>query len=157
MRTVTYRAELNRVNAFIAERERVPVHMTSGQPLSMKEMVKKSVEIWARYTRSQAKLAKAEGIRSYFFLQPNQYVPGSKLLSETEKQAAYLGRRPPVEFGYAEFEMEISKLRRSGVHAHSLANLFRDVSETIYVDNCCHVNAKGNLLIAEAIGNAILD
>ena len=32
-----------------------------------------------------------------------------------------------------------------------LTPIYRDVEETLYVDNCCHVNALGSQMMARAI------
>ena len=46
-------------------------------------------------------------------------------------------------------------LRGDGVHFVDLTMLFKDVEETIYEDDCCHVNQRGNNLIAAKLAEAM--
>ena len=39
---------------------------------------------------------------------------------------------------------------------HDLTGIYRDVEATVYKDDCCHVNALGNQLMAAGIREAIL-
>jgi hypothetical protein len=45
--------------------------------------------------------------------------------------------------------------RRDAVHFVDLTMLFKDVEETIYEDDCCHVNQRGNDLIAAKLAEAM--
>ena len=38
---------------------------------------------------------------------------------------------------------------------HDLTRVFADHPESIYFDDCCHVNRLGNQILAEAIAGAI--
>ena len=44
---------------------------------------------------------------------------------------------------------------RDGVHFVDLTMLVKDVEETIYEDDCCHVNQRGNDLIAAKLAEAM--
>src|SRR5262249_21658117 len=63
--------------------------------------------------------------------------------------------RKPVEIGYPYLRAMGASLRRAGVRFEDLTGLFAGESEQIYVDNCCHVNKAGNILLARAIVAAI--
>jgi hypothetical protein len=58
--------------------------------------------------------------------------------------------------GYAALAAELPALRAAGVPFTDLTRVFADVAETVYVDDCCHVNRLGNELLARAIGAAVL-
>ena len=116
--------------------------------------------LWGRSSLQLHRLCDANGARYFHFLQPNQYVPGSKRLSGAEQSlthdAEHPYRRGVIE-GYPELRREGEALRLEGVQFRDLTELFRDVEETIYRDRCCHVNERGHQLLAEAVGAAILE
>ncbi len=115
-------------------------------------------DVWSRSSSEIHSLASAHGFHYLHFLQPNQYVPGSKPLSNLEKANAYdVGSRHyrHVKGGYPELLARGEQLRARGVSFHDLTQVFRDVSDTIYTDKCCHFNRKGNRLIASAIAREI--
>lgn len=112
---------------------------------------------YAKFTRYQHQILAANGVRSYFFLQPNQYVEGSKRFTKEELRDA-LGYRDSEEIGarYQRFREQVRALQADGVSAFDLTMLFADVDETIYVDACCHVNERGNALLAAHIAETII-
>ena len=101
--------------------------------------------------------ASANGIRAYFFLQPNQWVAGSKPFSDDE--TPLLTNYPAgEEIGarYALLKQKIRELQADGVAAFDLTGLYAKESRTVYVDACCHVNELGNELLAERIADTIV-
>ena len=114
--------------------------------------------VWARSSLQMHRLASANGSLYYHFLQPNQYVPGSKRLTAEERRKAFDADHPyraAVEAGYPALEAAGVELAREGVRFTDLTGLFQDVEETVYFDTCCHVNRHGTALLARAIGDAI--
>jgi len=118
-----------------------------------------SVRVWARASRLMQELADRRGFRYYHFLQPNQYVPGSKPFTDEERsrflRMGLLAERVPR--WYARLEEEGARLAADGVAFTSLTGLFRGVEETVYDDPCCHVNELGNRLLAREIGRVVAD
>jgi hypothetical protein len=117
------------------------------------------VRVWKDCALQMDRLCRANGIGFHHFLQPNQYVSGSKPLSETELESAYdethpYGREAPA--GYARLIPACAELASEGVRSVDLTGVFAGVRETVYVDACCHVNELGNELLAHAIAQAIL-
>ena len=115
-------------------------------------------EIWANSSVLLDRLCRGCGISYYHFLQPNQYLAGSKPLSEEEKQGAILENHPygkGVERGYPLLIRRTEVLRKAGVAYHDLTGLFADHPESIYIDNCCHYNQIGYEIMADAIVRAI--
>ena len=105
------------------------------------------------------KLCEANNIRYFHFLQPNQYVPGSKRMGEKELKRAFLETHPyknQVERGYPFLAKAGEELVKEGVNFHDLTMVFADRSEPIYIDTCCHVNTKGNEILGSIIGKAIV-
>ena len=115
---------------------------------------------WARCSGEMDGLCRANGILYLHALQPNQYVPGSKPLSRVEKETAwYEGNdyayKIAAQQGYPDLVRDGRNLRNSGEHFLDLTLLFKDVAETLYEDNCCHVNKRGNDLIAARLAAEI--
>jgi len=114
--------------------------------------------IWKNASLQLAKLSQANGISYFQFLQPNQYDPGAKPLSETELHTAYDPSHPyraGVLAGYPLLRQYGSDLRAHGVAFWDLSGMFADVRDTIYIDSCCHINDKGNAMLADRVAAAI--
>ena len=117
------------------------------------------VGLWGRSSIEMQRLCAGAGTAYYHFLQPNQYLPDSKPMGEAEKAVAYRADSPgrlPVEAGYPLLRAEGARLTGLGVDFHDLSQLYAGVSEPIYIDDCCHVNLKGNALMGEAVAKFIL-
>ena len=113
------------------------------------------IMVWARYTSDQALFYKMRNKIAYFFIQPNQYDRGSKTFSAEELKKAYKGPNEKLEQWYHMLRATGSKLKASGINMIDLTRIFADSNETIYIDDCCHVNRKGNLIMAEAMAGKI--
>lgn len=125
--------------------------------LEADEFYRWSAELWARSSAQLRALADAHGFRYLHFLQPNQYVPGSKPLSALERERFYhpgSAHERHARRGYPELRAAGARL---GEHFHDLSTVFEDVAETVYEDPCCHLNAHGNRLLARAVLAAVRD
>lgn len=114
--------------------------------------------VWERSSLLIRDLCRANGIEYFHFLQPNQYLPGSKDFTEEEKTKGYNGEswhRPAVEKGYPRLIEAGRRLAGKGVHFYDMTGLFSGEKGTIYIDNCCHYNETGNEIFGTAIGQAI--
>lgn len=115
---------------------------------------------WRRGSQLMDAASKSKGIEYFHFLQPNQYVAGSKPLSPEEKKKAYDPEsewKRLVELGYPLLFAEIPRLRASGVRFHDLTQLFKDEKQALYNDSCCHFNLIGNALLAKAIAKPLVE
>jgi hypothetical protein len=122
-------------------------------------MLDQLVADWERCSLLTDHLCRGHGIRYHHFLQPNQYDVGSKPLSAAEERTAYsdqLPARPMIEKGYPLLREAGKRLARQGVRFHDLSGVFAGHGETLYFDNCCHFNRRGNEVMAEAIAEALL-
>ncbi len=116
--------------------------------------------IWRDSSIQMAGLCRANGLRYFHFLQPNQYLPDSKPMSEEEKKIATQASwayQKPIATCYPKMRAEGETLRKQGVAFFDLTQLFADHPETIYRDKCCHYNARGDQLLAEAISRRIVE
>ena len=120
----------------------------------LSQVHQETVRVWYRSSALLSRLAAAADADYYHFLQPNQYIPDSKPLSVEELRhhyhpdwdimTNYAGNYPL----FAQFGRE---LRQSGVNYFDLTRIFNDHPETLYRDGCCHLNGRGNELLAAAM------
>jgi len=123
-----------------------------------KEMTEKLITIWKKYTMLEDDLLRKRGGKpAYFFLQPNQYLKDSKPLSEQERRLAI----DPLRVEGTHEMMTLLKaagqdLHYSGVPGADLTGIFASTNETVYKDVCCHLNALGNQIMADAIVSNVM-
>lgn len=125
---------------------------------------------WEQASLQMHHLGESSGFRYHHFLQPNQYVEGSKTFSEEEKRIAdidaYAGRSFPfhpsmrnykwaARNGYPHLIAAGKNLQARGVRFTDLTRMFVDVRETIYDDACCHLNQRGYDMLATEIAREI--
>lgn len=116
-------------------------------------------KLWADASIQMANISRANDIRYWHFLQPNQYHIGSKALSEEEQQVAFSDRSPfktVVEEGYPIFISAGAAIAENNILFHDLTPLFDAIPESVYEDDCCHLNLRGNQILGEAIGRLIV-
>ena len=109
-------------------------------------MLDRLAQFWRRTSEFMHDVAIANNIKYYHFLQPNQYVEGSKPMTEEEKKIAFIEGHPYAEgakLGYPHLISEGVKLHDSAVAFYDLTKMFVDNSEILYFDACCHFNTKG--------------
>ena len=115
------------------------------------ETLPAAARVWYRGSAALARLAELGGAEYYHFLQPSQYAPDSKPLSPAELQYAY---KPEGYFGafipqgYPLLRELGRDLQQQGINYFDLTGIFAAHSETLYKDTCCHLNARGNELLA---------
>ncbi len=115
-------------------------------------------EIWARSSLQLASLCRGLGIEYYHFLQPNQYVEGSKPMLEKERKVALLAASKYGKAAAAGYPFLIDKgewLRQKGVSFFDLTMMFSDTEKQLYIDNCCHLNTPGYGLVIREIARNI--
>jgi hypothetical protein len=128
-------------------------------PATPREMVPLLVDLWRRSSWQLASLCRSHGIRYLHCLQPNQYVPGSKTLTEGELEHAFAPEHPyksGVEEGYPALQASRAWLAEHGVRFADLTGLYVNEKVTIYRDWCCHVNGRGYDLVAEAVADELI-
>ena len=90
-----------------------------------------------------AALSQANDIAYFHFLQPNQYLKGSKRLTEWEQKNAFNANweypwKKAVRAGYPLLSKAGERLRASGVEFFDLTMAFEKELGNIYKDSCCH-------------------
>ena len=126
---------------------------------SDEEMFSDFAALWKRSSVQMWKICKEYQTEYYHFLQPNQYLPGSKTLSAWEREHIYAGpenlSRQAVEKGYPRLMTAGNELVAQNIPFFDLTNLFTGHSETMYRDNSCHYNQAGNELLARKIASVL--
>lgn len=116
-------------------------------------------ELWANASLLMHAVAREMGAEYVHVLQPNQYVEGSKPLSDEERRLAWTPESEKARNareGYPFLQERGAFLRGRGVAFHDLTGLFAETPESVYLDPCCHYNARGNARVAEAIAGRVL-
>lgn len=117
------------------------------------------VAVWRRCSLQMDRLCRANGIRYHHFLQPNQYVEGSKPLTEEERATAWRADHPyraGARRGYGLLVRAGEELLEAGVRYVDLSGIFSSETRTVYADDCCHYNALGNEILARRIAREVV-
>ncbi len=121
-------------------------------------LAREQAMIWRESSLQMDRLARANGLRYVHFLQPNQYVRGSKPMGERERAIAVL-RHSPFERWVARVYPHLAaggaELRKEGVAFFDLTRVFADVASPVYTDNCCHFSPDGYRILGAAMAEAI--
>jgi hypothetical protein len=116
------------------------------------------VDLWANSSLQMQRICQGNGIAYLHFLQPNQYLPGSKPMTEPERQKFVSETQEYGKAIKAIYPLLINRspiLQQKGVDFHDLTMLFSEVHEPIYADPFCHFNQLGNHMLAKSIADAI--
>jgi hypothetical protein len=153
-------AAVDRKLLSVEQHSEMPI-VATGPPIeftSETEMLAHLVDLWRRSSQTLHGLAAGAGIRYYHFLQPNQYLPGAKPMGPEERRDALrptVPYRRLVETAYPRLRESGRALSAAGVRFGDLTAVFADHPEPLYIDACCHVHARGNLVVADKIFEAI--
>jgi len=121
---------------------------------SEEDLLQFLAEDWARCSIQMDQLCSANGAQYLHCLQPNQYVSGSKPMSEEERHVAIADDQPYGTWaskGYPQLEAVVHRLVEQKVDFHDLSMMFKNIERPLYRDNCCHLNAEGYQLVVERI------
>lgn len=124
------------------------------------EVAEEMSRIWKESSLIMHQISQERDITYIHILQPNQYYSHSKPLNQEELESAYFegsqyGRG--VELGYPLLRRDGEWLRDQGVIFYDWTMLFKDHSETLYVDICCHFNYEGYSLLQDELVKVIVD
>lgn len=149
---------LAEINAY--KSEQLKSYAASGPTMTFSDeqaLYRYLVDVWRDSSIQMQVLCSAAGIAYAHFLQPNQYVVGSKPMGPVEQRLA--SARGPYQkagvIGYPLLRQQEAALRAAGVPFHDLTMIFKDVSEQMYSDGCCHLQPPGYIAVARAIGDIL--
>ena len=121
------------------------------QPVMEYEVVAK---IWQQSSRMLHAVCERYKLPYIHVLQPNQYVEGSKPLTEREKSVAVNPQNVwgiHARKGYKYLVEQGSVLRKDGIAFYDFTMVFKDSSEDLYLDDCCHFGPKGVEIVAKQL------
>jgi len=92
---------------------------------------------------------------SYFhFLQPMPQIPDTKPLTDIEKRqnagSIWIYKDAALKI-YPLYEHAIPEMEKLSIPIYNLTHLFDHVTDTVYIDSCCHLNERGEKLLLNAI------
>ena len=159
----SYRAELLRFDQLIKPaKNRDSLVNVKYTPASRDDnyLLAAIASLWSRCSllMNQAVAVQKPGALYLHILQPNQYYSNKAFTKEEQtysldRQTAY---SVLAEKGYPVLLREIEVLKKNDVAAYSAVNIFDNVKETLYIDNCCHFNRIGNELLADFIAQCMM-
>jgi len=115
--------------------------------------------VWERGSVLLDQLARENSMEYYHFLQPNQYVNGSKVLTEEERRLAYSEKAKISQsaiIGYPILIKQGRKLLERNIKFFDATMVFAKEKETVYIDTCCHYNELGKEVLAAYIMDKIV-
>ncbi len=142
---------------------RTPGYTITGPrtgPAQPVETYPQLTDIWRSASLQMARLAEANSILYVHFLQPNQYVSGSKPFHPHEMKIAFSDDspyRPGVLEGYPLLIETGKELVRARVNFYDLTKLFVTRRGALYADDCCHLSDRGYMLVAKEMVRRIGD
>ena len=149
--------------ALLPKMSAVNGYAAAGPPVTYAtdaEMYQALGRLWAESSYQMHAIAQARGIRYFHFLQPNQYLEGSKPMDAEERRVAIREDHPyaaNVRKGYPVLQELGRDLVRRGVAFVDLTDVYATTRDVLYRDNCCHVNDAGQRLVVEEIAKTIRD
>src|SRR5262249_45046260 len=123
------------------------------------EMYEQIANLWANSSLAMNDLLSARGTQYFHFIQPNQYYTTDHSFSEAERQTAINENSPfriGVVKGYPRLLSRISELQKARVKVFDAVNVFDQVGEAVYRDDCCHYSATGNRIFSTYVARSIV-
>lgn len=147
------------INGFKLDRLNFRARGPGFEAQAEEDVFKELAGFWADCSILMKRICDSNGILYHHFLQPNQYVKGSKPMGQEELKVAYNDKayaKRLVEKGYPHLQAQADRLLKSGVRFRDMTMVFAEVEEPLYYDIMCHFNIKGNLILANRIADIIL-
>jgi hypothetical protein len=115
------------------------------------------IEKYSLYIRMAHAASLSTGVPVFFFLQPNQYLKGSKPLSKKELKESITDENVSQEIGtyYPQLRTIYEELADDGFNTIDLTQAFAHEERDLYIDDCCHVNSLGATIIGAALAAEI--
>jgi hypothetical protein len=122
---------------------------------SEKAITQNIIDVWKNSSLQMARLSQANNIDYYEFLQPNQYLPGSKEFTQEEKnkfiKKNHIYSLPTKNLYPKLIESAKELAKKETINIVDLTQVFKSEKETIYEDDCCHYNKRGNSILTKYI------
>lgn len=136
--------------------EATPTIQPDGPELTK---MRQGLATWEKYTLLQSGIAQRNKMPALFFIQPSQYAANEKSLTTLERAHAIesdLERLRNLKTIFTELQASGLKLKKEGVSIFDLTSLFSADGEDIFIDTCCHINDRGNHILAEKMAKEVI-
>ena len=105
-------------------------------------------KLWLNSSNEIDQFSKIKDFNYIHIIQPNQYLKGSKIISNEELDfLKYEKYGKPISKYYKDIKVEDLNVK----YKLDLRYIFRDNDMTLYRDYCCHLNNRGIFLMASEI------
>lgn len=124
---------------------------------NFQDIKNKSLTLWLESSKMMKTLSEESGIPYLHILQPNQYV-SKKSFSEEEKKLALTDSAYNVEAirsGYEALKGAAQTFKEHGLQFFDATGIFDNETSITFSDNCCHLNQRGNDILAFEIGEVL--
>ncbi|MDX6289267.1 MAG: hypothetical protein QOH42_1066 [Blastocatellia bacterium] len=128
-------------------------------PLDDQEAIRQIGELWANSSMAMNEQLTSRKIPYLEIIQPNQYHATGRHFTEQELKTAIDKSgltREAIAKGYPVLLSKVGSLRAAGVNVVDAVNIFDQVTETVYFDNCCHLNERGQQIFVEYIAGSMV-
>lgn len=135
-------------------------YQIQGPPFMKEEVINDIKKTWSNSSIQMSFLAKLNNSIYIHILQPNQYILNSKNFSPDEKRIAINPDKKyqkMVQDGYIALREEEENLLSKNIYFYDFTNIFNTHNESLYIDDCCHVNKRGSEIVAKEIAKIILN
>jgi hypothetical protein len=125
----------------------------------IRQLYDDAAAVWERGSVLLDQLARENGMEYCHFLQPNQYLKGSKILTPEERSVAYSEKGETAQaamIGYPVLIKQGRKLLERNIKFFDATMAFAKEKETVYIDTCCHYNDRGKEVLAAYIMDKIV-
>jgi lysophospholipase L1-like esterase len=118
----------------------------------LRELSQQTADVYEQNLLRACEICKRHGIHMIVCLQPNMFTLNRPWTAQEKALQGEERKSHAAAFQtcYPFLREKLSKLKDQGVMAYDLSDAFDCTTDPIYVDGC-HVESKGNRLIAEAI------
>ena len=155
LRGSLYTLEQNMQNAFVDENLPYQVTGPDYQFSDTLSFFKDLAKQWHQSSKLMNEICQANDIDYHHFLQPNQYVIGSKVLSKQEMKEAFMQGefeyKSAVRKGYGSFIEEGRRMKKNGLPFNDLTFIYKNEKGSVYSDQCCHFNKFGYDIMAREV------
>ena len=131
-----------------------PYHNKREYDISLKEKADILSDIWKKFSILQHKMMKSFSVSHFHFIQPNQHIPNSKILS-TEEKENYFNKAEKIHVGFLSLLTKAKEMKDQGFTIFPLTDIYKTTTETVYRDSCCHINNTGREILEEEIFKTI--
>jgi len=112
------------------------------------------VDVWFDSSELINTICESKDLHYIHILQPNQYLLGSKKLSDYELKNCFNKENKwgqTIGQYYHKLIDRNCDYKNANINFHDFTDIFNSEERTVYTDDCCHVNTYGNQIFSQKI------